>query len=172
MKSSANKLASAREIMHALALESHVEGGYFHRSYQADHRPPIDTEEGARPLMTSIYYMLTVESPIGHWHLNKSDIMHYFHLGDAIEYLLIHPDGHLEKVTMGSGVSRGEQLQLLVEGGIWKASRLLGGGQGFGLISEAVSPGFDYADMSIGKSAELMALFPQHATVISAYSKY
>jgi predicted cupin superfamily sugar epimerase len=74
--------------------------------------------------MTSIYYLLTREGPIGHFHRNRSDIVHYFQLGDPIEYTLIHPDGALETVTMGPDPRRGQVLQLTVPGGIWKASRL------------------------------------------------
>ena len=77
---------------------------------------------------------------MGQFHFNQSDILHYFHLGDAIEYSLIHADGSLQTLVMGSDVLSGQQLQLHVPGGIWKASRLLSGSNGFGLISEAVSP--------------------------------
>ena len=84
--------------------------------------------------MTSIFYLLTAEGPIGHFHRNESDIVHYFHLGDPIEYFLIHPDGRLETVLMGPDPTRGQRLQLTVHGGIWKASRLTQGKAGYGLI--------------------------------------
>ena len=28
-------------------------------------------------------YLLNSESPVGHFHRNKSDIVHFFHMGDA-----------------------------------------------------------------------------------------
>ncbi|MCZ7167084.1 cupin domain-containing protein, partial [Salmonella enterica] len=83
---------------------------------------------------------------VGQFHFNQSDILHYFHLGDALEYSLIHADGSLQTVIMGNDVLAEQCLQLHVPGGIWKSSRLLDGTNGFGLISEAVSPGFDFAD--------------------------
>jgi predicted cupin superfamily sugar epimerase len=164
-------LPNAATIARALQLESHVEGGYFRRTYQADHRPPVTTDGGDRYLMTSIYYMLTSESPVDHWHLNRSDILHFFHLGDPLRYFLIHPDGTLEQVVLGPDVTASQQLQLLVSGGIWKSSQLLSGDAGYGLISEAVSPGFDYDDMTIGHADELSAQFPQHRILFEAYSK-
>jgi predicted cupin superfamily sugar epimerase len=164
-------LPSAATIARALQLENHVEGGYFRRTYQADHCAPVTTDGGDRYLMTSIYYMLTSESPVGHWHQNHSDILHFFHLGDPLRYSLIHPDGTLEQVVLGPDVAAGQQLQLLVRGGIWKSSQLLSGDAGYGLISEAVSPGFDYNDMTIGRADELSAQFPQHRNLIEAYSK-
>jgi uncharacterized protein len=61
---------------------------------------------------------------------------------------------------MGSNVITGESLHLHVPGGIWKASRLIDGSAGFALISEAVSPGFDFADMQLGNRESLERRFP------------
>jgi predicted cupin superfamily sugar epimerase len=161
----------AAALIEALKLSGHVEGGFFRRTYQAEDLPRVDTPAGERFSMTSIYYLLTRDGPIGHFHRNRSDIVHYFHLGDPIDYTLIHPDGRLETVTMGPDPTRGQRLQLTVPGGIWKASRLRSGALGYGLISEAVSPGFDYADMTLGDTAALLALFPQHEAIIRALSR-
>jgi predicted cupin superfamily sugar epimerase len=116
--------------------------------------------------MTSIYYLLTQDLPIGHFHLTQSDIVHYYHLGDAIEYTLIFPDGKLKTVVMGNDVITGQSLQLHAPGGIWKASRLMTGVSGFGLISEAVSPDFDGADMEMGSRRTLSERFPAHAQLV------
>ncbi|WP_244904897.1 cupin domain-containing protein [Cellvibrio mixtus] len=153
---------SAEMVAKALNLSGHLEGGFYRRTYQADDYATLSTEKGERFILTSIFYMLTRESPIGHFHLNKSDIVHYYHIGDPIRYTLIYPDGKLEQVIMGSDVSKGELLQLTVKGGIWKSSELLPGDYGYGLISEAVAPGFDYADMILGTNVLLKDKFPQH----------
>lgn len=153
---------SAEDVAKALNLSGHLEGGFFRRTYQADDYAKLSTDKGERFILTSIFYMLTSQSPIGHFHLNKSDIVHYYHMGDPIRYTLIYPDGKLEQVIMGSDVTKGELLQLTVNGGIWKSSELLDGEHGYGLISEAVSPGFDYADMTLGTNELLKEKFPQH----------
>jgi len=144
-----------------LKLEPHViEGGYFRRTYQSDYtHEAIPYAQSPRYLMTSIFYMLTDDSPIGYLHLNHADIMHYFHAGSPLTYLIVHPDGQLERVRLGNNPAAGEQLQLLVKGGCWKTS-LLETGE-FGLISEAVSPGFEYADMASITSQEVQARFPK-----------
>lgn len=152
----------AEDVAKALNLSGHLEGGFFRRTYQADDYAKLSTDKGERFILTSIFYMLTSQSPIGHFHLNKSDIVHYYHMGDPIRYTLIYPDGKLEQVIMGSDVTKGELLQLTVKGGIWKSSELLAGEHGYGLISEAVSPGFDYADMTLGTNELLQEKFPQH----------
>ena len=160
-----------RDVLRALNLEPHVEGGYFRRTYQADHRDPLETAGGPRFLLTSIYYLLDRQSPVGQFHFNRSDILHYFHLGDAIEYSLIHADGSLQTLVMGSDILAGQLLQLHVPGGIWKASRLLDGANGFGLISEAVSPGFDFADMEMADRQRLTRQFPQHQALIEKLTR-
>lgn len=163
---------STAQLIDALQLEGHVEGGYFRQTFKADHRPPISTENGERVTLTSIYYLLTAQSPIGHFHMNQSDIVHYFHMGDPITYYLIHPDGTLETVVMGSKPNQGQVMQMVVNGGTWKASRISTTGiYGYGLIGEAVSPGFDYNDMQLGQKANLLTLFPQHTDLIMTLAR-
>ncbi len=60
-------------------------------------------------------------------------------------------------------------LQKCVLGGYWKASILEQGS--FGLISEAVSPGFDYRDMKIAKPEALQLQFP-HLLGILAHREH
>jgi predicted cupin superfamily sugar epimerase len=156
----------------SLNLESHVEGGYFRQTFKADHRPNIDTENGDRVTMTSIYYLLSAESPIGHFHMNQSDIMHYFHKGDPITYYMLKPDGSLQKTILGPDPNEGHQMQMMVKGGTWKASKISTDAKfGYGLIGEAVAPGFDYADMELGKTATLLMQFPQHKDLIKELSR-
>lgn len=162
---------SAQQLIAELNLESHVEGGYFRRTYQADHRGPVETDGGDRFLMTSIFYLLTDESPVGHFHLNQSDIVHYYHLGDPIDYYLIDTEGDLTQVTLGHDVTQGHRLQLTVKGGVWKASRLRSGPMGYGLISEAVSPGFDFADMTLGDNGWLGERFPEHRALFPGLTR-
>ena len=149
------------QVIEYLQLEGHVEGGFYRRTYEATKTPKISTDAGKRFSMTSIFYLLSAESPIGHFHLNKSDIVHYFQLGDPITYYLIDPNGKLKTVVMGTNLAAGEKLQLTVPGGTWKASKIVKGGKkGYSLISEAVSPGFDFADMTLGYQALLLKKIP------------
>lgn len=156
----------AEQIAAALALTPHVEGGYFRRTYQADGHPRVATDAGRRYLMTSIHYLLTAAAPVGHFHRNRSDIVHYFHLGDPLRYYLLSNEDGLITVDMGPDVLNGQCLQLTVPGGVWKASELLTGPHGYGLISEAVAPGFEYADMTLAQRAALCQRFPDHTALI------
>ena len=72
---------------------------------------------------------------------------------------------------MGNNLLAGQQLQMTVPGGVWKASQIPADGEhGFGLVSEAVSPGFDYTDMTLGYCDELLELFPQYEELIRRLS--
>ena len=105
------------------------------------------------------------------FHLNKSDIVHYFQLGDPITYYLIDSTGQLNTVVMGTNLTAGEQLQLTVPGGVWKASKINSNGKhGYSLISEAVSPGFNFLDMTLGDQEALLKKFPQHKEIIMQLS--
>ncbi|MEE8058051.1 MAG: cupin domain-containing protein [Pseudomonadales bacterium] len=51
------------------------------------------------------------------YYCNRSDIIHYWHGGNALSYLLINPQGEFSMVKLGPNIEAGEQLQLIVTGG-------------------------------------------------------
>lgn len=167
-----NDRLSAEQVIASLSLSEHVEGGYFKQTFKADHRPPIATQHGDRVTMTSIYYLLSAKSPIGHFHMNRSDIMHYFHLGDPITYYLIDEEGRLETHVLGPDPTKGHKMQMVVKGGTWKASKIpTNGKHGYGLIGEAVAPGFEYTDMQLGTRKALLHRFPTHSALIKQLTR-
>lgn len=160
---------NAQQLIQELQLEAHIEGGFYRRSYQAEAQLDIPGR-GSRPLLSSIYYLLSTDSPIGYLHRNRSDILHYYHGGGPIDYWLISPAGELQRATLGYDLAAGQQLQLIVPGGYWKASRLRHEKQAlkrseifdYGLISEAVSPGFDYQDMELAEAQVIQSQYSEH----------
>lgn len=158
------------EIIGHLQLEPHpLEGGYFHRTYESS--IDCDTEVGSRKILSSIYYLLSSDQPVGHLHKNRSDILHYHQLGAAIEYLVISPEDQLSRHILGPDLAAGQQLQLLVKGGDWKLSRLITESSkdqryDFGLVSEAVAPGFDFKDNTVADLETVTKLFPQHLELL------
>ena len=157
------------DIVKALGLVGHFEGGYFKETFRADHRERLGTPRGPRATMTSIFYMLTSDSPIDVFHTKHSDGIQFFHLGAPLIYHLIHPDGRYEKVLLGPDIAAGHRLQLAVPGGTWKAAELESGT--FGLVSEVVAPGWEMDDMVLASRADLMALFPEHEALLSRLSR-
>ncbi|MFD2231628.1 cupin domain-containing protein [Alkalimarinus sediminis] len=140
-------------IIQTLGLSPHIEGGYFKRTFESE-----SLMGNHKRAMSSIYYLLTDDSSTGFLHQNQSDIIHFFHSGSPIEYTLISPEGVISTHILGPDLSKGHQFQLVVKGGYWKASQLLEGS--FGLISESVCPGFEYADMIIASRAQMQQSYP------------
>jgi predicted cupin superfamily sugar epimerase len=158
------------ELITLLKLEPHqTEGGYFRRTYES--RLHLDCDYGRRLLLTSIYYLLTKESPGGFLHRNKSDILHYHHLGAPVRYIIVSPDGLLSEQIVGKDIKNGQMLQLLVPGGWWKASRICPDKDDYALISEAVAPGFEYADNEIATEELVRQQFPATADRLAPHIK-
>lgn len=154
------------EIIKHLNLVEHIEGGYFAETYRCEEVMPTSRTGNLRNIYTSIYYLLTCDRPIDHFHRNQSDIIHYFHTGSTITYLIIHPEGRLEKVKLGANLAQGDRLQLMVKGGCWKAAHLESGD--YGLLGESVAPGFDYRDLELANQF-LLEEYPHLAAEIKPY---
>lgn len=156
---------SKTDVIAALGPTGHFEGGYFRETFRPAHRDKLASARGLRSTMTSIYYMLTDDSPVDHFHTKHSDGIQYHHFGAPLTYHLIHPDGRYEAVVLGPDLRAGQVPSLAVAGGVWKAAELPAGE--FGLVSEVVAPGWEMEDMVTTSRGELTERFPQHAGVIA-----
>lgn len=108
-----------------------------------------------RNKITSIYYMLTSDSPLQVFVCNESDIVHYWHSGGRLEYVVVHETGRVERQVLGPKVQEGDTLQVSVAGHAYKAARLIEGD--YVLLGESVAPGFDYSDVSMVSADQLRA---------------
>lgn len=140
------------QLIKQLDLEEHIEGGYYKRSYCAK---ALVNEGTGQSLASSIYYLLTNKNSVGHFHKNKSDILHFHHGVGVIRYYLVSEQGQLSMVDMGSDLDKGQQLQLVVPAGVWKASELIEGDMG--LVSEVVIPEFRFEDMVLARYRDMAA---------------
>ena len=155
------------DLIQHLSLVEHIEGGYFRETYRSTIDIPTNRIENDRSIFTSIYYLLTDDRPVDHFHKNQSDILHYFQAGSPITYLILSPAGELSKIKLGLDFAQGEVAQLLVPGNYWKAAVLETGE--FGLLGESVAPGFDYRDMKLGKADDLQNSFPDLWSQLAPY---
>jgi len=154
---------SSQALIARLGLEPHPEGGWFRRIHTA--ATTVETARGPRAQVSSIHYLLTAEQPRGRLHRNRSDILHYLQGGGPVEYLLLDEAGALRRVVLGH--APGQALFLHVPGGVWKASQLVDGAS-HALVSEAVVPGFDFADHAFADE-RLLAAHPAHAAVLRPF---
>lgn len=186
-KLGAPEAAKTASIITTLKMLPHIEGGYF---VETDRDPllipspfPLDAaseetlslvpqrpgfDPKVRNASTSIFYLLTPNSPQGNFHRNRARTVHTLHKGRG-RYVLIHEDNRIESFVVGQDVTKGEKLQWIVDGGIYKASFLLPdeaeddvSEEGL-LISETVVPGFEYCDHDFIARSQLKELLGEEA---------
>ncbi len=79
---------TAEEVMAALDLSPHREGGYFRETYRSDIN--VATVHGKRSASTSCMYMLTETEP-SRFHRLHSDELWFYHAGALAELVMLEP---------------------------------------------------------------------------------
>lgn len=160
------------EIISRLDLQPHPEGGYYRETYRSNGEildlPPYF--EGSRNYSTAIYFLLTGDN-FSAFHRIRQDEMWHFYLGAPIELIEISSEGKVTTTHIGNDLEKDQQLQHLVPGGSWFASRLLPGAGDYALAGCTVSPGFDFRDFEMAKRADLIQLFPDHGELITVLTR-
>lgn len=155
-------MQTKEEWIKALDLQPHPEGGYFKEMLQSPlHTTALDGQQ--KPLYSSIYFMLTPESP-SHFHQLTSDEVWYYHAGAVLTVHVISPDGQYYQYNLGNNPAKGQVLQALVPAGSIFGSTVE---HGFAVVSCMVSPAFSYEDFKLFDQSTLLAKFPQHKAIIN-----
>ncbi len=168
--------ATIGQIVATYQLEPHPEGGYYKELYRS--AQTISAEalgfhfEGDRNYCTSIYFLLTAGNFSG-FHRIKQDEVWHFYAGHPLTVHVIDENGLYQAHKVGFDLANGLAPQLVVPAGAWFASSVncLEGEEGYSFVGCTVAPGFDFRDFELAKRAELIALFPQHQTIITALTK-
>lgn len=127
---------TADEIIAALGLVPHPEGGFFAETFR-DGR----TGEGGRSHSTAIYYLLRA-GDCSAWHrVDATEVWHYY--AGAPLALTISPDGHDAAAhRVGPNLVMGERPQLVVPAGHWQTAESLGA---YSLMGCTVAPAFEFS---------------------------
>ncbi len=161
---------TADEVIAALQLQPHpVEGGFFRETYRSPAMLPasaLPSHNAERAVSTAIYYLLK-PGHVSELHVLPGDEVFHFYLGSPVQMLQLWPDGTGREITLGANILAGEVPQLVVPGGVWQGTRLLGD-TGFALLGCTVAPGFDYADYKSETRANLTKKWPAFAKQITA----
>jgi predicted cupin superfamily sugar epimerase len=147
-RTAAAKDARAQQLIRLLKL--HVlpkESGYLGIIGTSAQRVTVDGQPLA--VQSQNYYMLTRERPINYLHWLAPDDTHILIEGGPVDYFIFHPDGKVEKLTLGMDIAAGEQLVIAVPGGCWKALRLHDNA-GYALMANTLSPEFTPDRVKIG----------------------
>lgn len=127
---------NAADIIAALGLIPHPEGGYFRETYR--HAPP----QGGRGAKTAIYYLLRA-GEVSRWHrVGDADEIWHFYAGAALKLEISPEGGTVAAHTLGPDIATGQRPQILVPRGHWQSARSLGA---WTLVGCTVAPAFEFA---------------------------
>ena len=159
---------TADDVIRLLSLQPHpVEGGFFRETYRSPTTLPsnvLPAHGGPRAVSTAIYYLLK-PGHVSELHVLPGEEVFHFYLGAPVRMLQLWPDGSGREVVLGPDLTAGQVPQLVVPGGVWQGTRLVGA-DGFALLGCTVTPGFDYADYRGATRTELTAKWPAFAEEI------
>ena len=167
---------TAEEIIKLLGLQPlPVEGGYFSVTYTSDDRIEADAlperYTKARSMAGAIYFLETAEQ-FSAMHKLPGDELYYYHLGDPMEMLFLHPDGSGERRVLGPDLQAGQDLQLLAPRHSWHGSRPLPAQEyGFSLGSTSMAPGYDESDPVFANRDELIKAYLAFSSLIEALTR-
>lgn len=162
-------MSQIMELIAAYGLQPHPEGGYYRETYRSservEHTALPGRFSGDRAFSTAIYFLLD-RGNFSAFHRIKSDECWHFYAGQTLLVHIIHFDGSLETVKLGSNTEAGEVFQYVVPADCWFASEPAPGTD-FAFTGCTVAPGFDFADFELADAGSLQELFPEQKALIS-----
>ena len=122
------------DVIAALGLEPHPEGGWFRETWR-------------EPATTAIFYLLGAGER-SHWHRVDATEIWHFYGGDPLE-LSVSADGRqVDRHVLGPDLAAGHRPQLVVPAGIWQAARPLGA---WTLAGCTVAPAFRFSGFELAE---------------------
>ena len=135
----------AATLIATLNLIPHPEGGHYGEVYRSATVVQPADGRGARPALTTIYFLLTADT-VSRWHRVQSDEVWHFYEGAPLNLWLASPDVDAIQQRRIGPLDGGQQPVWTVPAGWWQAARSTGE---FTLVGCTVGPGFDFADFML-----------------------
>ncbi len=127
--------ASAAEIIAALGLQPHPEGGHYRETFR-----DAATDGDGRSRSTAIHFLLA-RGERSHWHrIDAAEIWHHY-AGAPLTLRVADGDG-IRRICLGPDVAAGQAPQAVVPASAWQSAESLGE---WTLAGCTVAPGFDFA---------------------------
>jgi uncharacterized protein len=131
-------MQSADEIIEALGLAPHPEGGYFRETFRDAY------SIGGRAASTAIYYLLKAGQR-SHWHrVDAAEIWHFY--AGAPLVLSVKTPTALSVYRLGADLLAGEVPQVIVPARMWQSAESAGA---WTLVGCTVAPGFEFSGFEI-----------------------
>jgi uncharacterized protein len=127
--------ATADEVIAALGLQPHPEGGHFVETFR-DRKPG-----GERGSVTAIYFLLK-SGEVSHWHRVDAIEIWNWYAGAPLMLRVAELEGTAPiEHLLGSNVVAGAMPQAVVQANAWQSARSLGD---WTLVGCTVSPAFQF----------------------------
>lgn len=124
---------SAQQIIDALGLAPHPEGGHYAETWRED--------GPGRASGTAIYFLLTGDQT-NHWHkVDAAEIWHFYAGAPLILSLSETAVGPASDHSLGPDLGAGQRPQVIVPPNWWQKARSTGD---WTLVGCTVSPGFEF----------------------------
>ena len=129
----------ARELIRALELTPHPEGGWYRETLRV-------SADSDRATVTAIHFLLEAGQH-SHWHRVDATEIWCWHAGHPLVLGQAAGDSDTPVWTrLGGDILAGEAPQLTIPAGQWQAAHAA---QGWALVSCIVAPGFDFAGFTL-----------------------
>ncbi|MCX5207083.1 cupin domain-containing protein [Streptomyces sp. NBC_00237] len=154
----ADQLAEARRLAEFHGLQPlPVEGGLFRQTWAGE------PDAAGRPSGTAIMVLLTsAPGDFSALHRLPTDEVWHFYRGDALELLLLGPDGTARRILLGGPEGT---VQYVVKAGTWMGARVAPGGA-WSLFGTTMAPGFLPTDYEGGDAEDLSLRYPEQAVLV------
>lgn len=131
---------TADEVIAALRLEPHPEGGFFRETF----RDTCEVDGNGRAASTAIYFLLRA-GEASHWHtVDAIEIWHWYG-GSSLDLGIAPPDEPAAWTRLGPNITAGERPQGIVPRGHWQMARSRASEPGgYTLVGCTVAPGFTF----------------------------
>lgn len=133
---------SAADIIRALRLEPHPEGGHYRETFR-DEAPM-----GGRAHSTAIYYLLEA-GEISAWHRVDAVEIWHWHAGAPLALTMSETGRDTQAVHLGPDILAGQRPQGIVPAGVWQTARSFGA---WTLVGCTLAPGFTFEGFEMAPS--------------------
>lgn len=130
----------ARQVIEALGLQPHPEGGWFRETFRDD------APEGERAASTAIFYLLE-RGQVSAWHRvrDASEVWHHY-AGGPLKLSLAAPGEAASARVLGPDIFAGQTPQVVVPPDWWQSAEPLGA---WTLVGCTVAPAFEFASFEM-----------------------
>jgi predicted cupin superfamily sugar epimerase len=160
--------SDAAKIIERLALEPHLEGGYYREVYRSSARVrTLDGRELERSAGTAVYFVLA-EDDFSAFNREQSDEVWHLYAGGPLELHVIDDSGYTRHL-LSSDLEQGEPVAV-VPAGAWQAARLAPEAE-WAFCGCTVAPGFEFEGFELPPRDAMLTVYPQHAGLLRALTR-